>query len=281
MFSSSLSLFLLVPDVAVLHYGGRYKYKIDKALDELQKAANSVTKGRRRKVKCNYPCSLEPDSESTQSSQPEMPDSTTSIASTTKCFGCATHNRICEIQGIVDNLSHDTRTDEAISTLPRRIYKRRRFKSEVHDPQSDSPESNNEDREIQERVATRPRLLRINVNRMESVAERLAESSRARVTRSANPEISLLDSFERIGAYDFVAAMNGVLHNYDSHEQNDRGKGPPETSVHAIRTQVPLQSAFEQDMNVKATSPVLSQVFNNSMVCESWLAAGLYSRVPS
>jgi hypothetical protein len=210
-----------------------------------------------------------------------MPDSTSAIASTTKCIECATHNRVCEIQGIVDNLNHDTKTDEALATPPRRIYKRRRFKSGVHQPQSDSPGSNNEDHEIQERLATRPRLLKINVNRMESVAERLAESSRARARSPANPEISLMDSFERIGAYDFVAAMNGVLHTYDGHEQNDRGRGHPEKSVHAIRNQAPLQSTFEQEMNVKTTSPVLSQVFSNSMVCELWLASGLYSRVRS
>lgn len=197
-----------------------------------------------------------------------MLESTSSIASTTKCIECATHNRVCEIQGIVDNLSHNTNVDEAPSTPPRRIYKRRRFKSGVHNPQSDSPESNNEDREIEERLAPRPRLLKIHVNRMDSVAERLAESSRARERRSVNPEISLMDSYERIGAYDYVAAMNGVLHNYESHEQTDRGRGPLETSIHTIGSQAPLQSAFEQEMSVKTTSPVLSQVFNNSMVCE-------------
>lgn len=167
----------------------------------------------------------------------------------------------------MDTLSQDPKSADTLSAPQRRIYKRRRFKSGVPNPQSDSPESNSEESEYRKGPANRPRVLKVHVNRMDSVAERLAEVSRARAKRSENPEISLMNSFERIGAYDFIAAMNGVLHNYDTQEQNDQEKNPPKPSVHQIRSQVPLQSAFEQKMNLKATSPVLSQVFNNSMVC--------------
>ena len=134
-------------------------------------------------------------------------------------------------------------------------------------PQADSPESNSEELEYLKGLANRPRVLKIHVNRMDSVADRLAEASRARATRSENPEISLMDSFERIGSYDFVAAMNGVLHDYDAHEEHNQEKHHPKPSVHQITSQVPLHSAFEQETNLKATSPVLSQVFNNSLVC--------------
>lgn len=227
--------------------------------------ANTDIKGRRRKVKCNYSPSAELVSQHVQSDQAENPDSVASIVSNTRCIECTTHSRVCEIQGIVNNPNDADKTDEALSKPAKRIYKRRRDQPDEHSP-LDSPESNGQEAEPQRQLSNRPRLLKIHVNRMNSVAERLAQRSRDRVGRPVNPEVLGMDAFERIGAYDYVAAMNGVLHDYEAHDNIDKGREPPESSVPMVESHVLLQNAFDHEINLKTSSPVLSQVFNNSLV---------------
>lgn len=229
--------------------------------------ANTDIKGRRRKVKCNYSTQAELVSHHAQSDQREKPDSVGSIASSASCIECATHGRVCEIQGIVDNPNDGNKTDEALSKPAKRIYKRRRHQPGVHNSPLDSPESDSQEREPQRHLSNRPRLLKIHVNRMNSVAERLAQRSRDRVRRPVNPEILGMDAFDRIGAYDYVAAMNGVLHNYEAYDKINKGRELPQASVPTVESHVLLQNAFGHEINLKTSSPVLSQVFNNSLVC--------------
>lgn len=222
------------------------------------------SKGRRRKVKCNYPRSTDPGSEHTQSEQSDTLDLAASIASTTKCIECTTHGRVCEIQGIVKTSNNGEKGDEKPSKLPERIYKRRRYHTGT---QSDPPESDSEELANQDHLAPRPRLFKIHVNRMNSVAERLAKRSRSAAGPSEDSGVLAMHDSERIGAYEYLTAMNGELYSYGAPEKIDQGAEHSVSSTKSSQRRGPLQSAFEQEMGLKTSSPVLSQVFNNSMVC--------------
>ncbi|KAK5064208.1 hypothetical protein LTR84_000041 [Exophiala bonariae] len=78
-----------------------------------------------------------------------------------------------------------------------------------------------------------------------------------------------MQDFEHIGAYDYVAAMNAVLHHYETPEKSDCGSAQTKASIKPDQTRRPFQSVFEHEMGLKTSSPVLSQVFSNSMMSQT------------
>ena len=192
-----------------------------------------------------------------------------------KCIECASHDRICEIQGIVDNSESTTKDDEILSARPKRIYKRRRSKVDSRREGLDSPPSDDDEVNQLEPRAVRPRIVKISVDRMDTVADRLAGRSQGRPKRSTERDIALMDAFEKIGVYDYVAACNGILHDYESQAQNACDADFMPSTENTAQCEMQRQHELEKEITSKTTSPLLSQIFNNKMVgfppLASWL----------
>lgn len=224
--------------------------------------------GRRRKIKCNYP--------------PTPPSSCTSSAPPPRrCIECTTHNRECLIQGFVDpnpsnsngnvySNSHFVQNGNGTvisKPKPPRIYKRRR---DVSTSLSSSPPLG---AQIDDDADTRPRM-KIHFDRMNSVVERLAKEQRLRSSTSAiasNANQHLNPSTN--GSDRSAGTMNSAL-NVDVFETSQSFSDDHTASLPNTQQQQPIAecgigppTTIPTENYAKESSPLLSQLFNNEIVC--------------
>lgn len=199
--------------------------------------------------------------------QTAIEDPASSVTPGTKCIECTTHGRVCEIQGIVDGLNGNNK-DVAASSQPKAIYKRRRSTPSTGNSGPGASASDDAESEQQDARAVRPRVVKVSVDRIHSVAQRLARGSEDGSTRSTEADIALMEAYDRIGSYDYVAACNGILH--DCGTSGDSSCDDPQLAhtMDMAQSQIQHQHDLESELASKNTSPILCQVFNNNMVCQ-------------
>ena len=230
----------------------------------------TVLTGRRRKIKCNYPES-NPNTASDASSDQQQ------TSPPTKCIECTTHSRECQIQGFVNSNPVPAPTNVPNNGSGRKgIYKRRRDPgpSPGSDELPDQPNSNGnananakgdaytyEDGYEDDNDERPLPNINIQVDRMESVVARLARGQHDN-TMPTGQSTGLITG--KKGQYPGTDRSNSnTARTTTTSTTNSNGQASFEE--HADETGHPIKPVTEEEP--KGWNPLLSQLFNNEVVC--------------
>ncbi|KAK5204491.1 hypothetical protein LTR99_009889 [Exophiala xenobiotica] len=229
-------------------------------LKQMRKGTKSCLECRRRKIKCNYTPQSGDDSSVSANSSTVLTSPALDVRP--KCIECHTHNRQCEIQGLVAQEPEpptsldSTSKDKQGHLISKRIYKRRR---DVRDPESEEGQPHSS--------SPQGSRMKIHVNRMDSVVERLA-----RERDGPWQPNSTLGLFTDIA--DSVSSdMNVSLHTKQSCAPMSGSSvseilSPPSYNAGSRSCGKPSSMIPGEDQ-AKKTSPLLTQLFNNEMLSQS------------
>jgi len=205
--------------------------------------------GRRRKIRCIYP---EEATRNATSTIDLNVDASHATETRTNCIECQTHDRHCEIQGLVTSSAESSCLLKApsVSHLPGRIYKRRRDFSDADGANGQLLHSGG-DQDL-------PRV-KLRVNRIDSVVQRLTREREN--ASSAGVKANLTQRGIKPSSLNETNGMSGrsaaIHHNTDPQRSNGAANVAKDTTA----------AVLASDYDVNKASPLLTQLFNNEMVC--------------